>query len=183
MKIALFGGSFDPPHKGHIKIIQTALKQLDIDKIFVCPAFLNPFKKEFHAPPKKRLFWLKKILKKYPSVSICNFEIKREKPTPTIKTVFHLYKYYRAQKVYLIIGADNIESLNKWYRIERLKKLVKIVVVTRGNKKIPKSLQKLEVNVNISSTKLRKKIIKEYIPKEILKDVENFYSKEMNAKS
>ncbi len=177
MKIALFGGSFDPPHKGHIKIIKTIFKKLDIDKVFVCPTFLNPFKKEFHAPPHIRLHWLKKALKKYPGVSICNYEIKQKRPVPTIETVLHLYKYYQAKKIYLIIGADNLDSLDKWKRARKLKKLVKIVVVTRSNKKIPKNLQKLEVNVNISSTKLREKIIEKYIPKEILKDVKNFYSK------
>ena len=177
MKIALFGGSFDPPHKGHIKIIKLALKQLNIDRVFVCPTFLNPFKKEFHAPPEKRLFWLKKVLKKYPGVSICNFEIKQKKPTPTIETVLHLYKYYKAEKIYLIIGADNLDNFNKWKKAEKLKKITKLVVVTRGNKKIPKNLQKIAVNVNISSTKLRKKIVPKYIPKEILKDVEKFYEK------
>ncbi len=47
MKIAIFGGSFDPIHTGHIKIIKKALKELDIDYIILVPTYLNPFKKEF----------------------------------------------------------------------------------------------------------------------------------------
>lgn len=47
MRVAIFGGSFDPPHIGHEKIIQKALEKLDIDVLFVVPTYLNPFKKNF----------------------------------------------------------------------------------------------------------------------------------------
>jgi len=177
MKIALFGGSFDPPHKGHIKIIQMALKNLDIDRVFVCPTYLNPFKREFHAPPRLRILWLRKILKKYPGVSICNYEIKKNRPVATIETVRHFYKYFNVEKIYLIIGADNLKSLSKWKEYEKLKKSVTFVVATRGGEKIPKNLKKLPVNVNISSTKLREKPDKRYLPREIAEEVEKYYGK------
>ncbi|HHE07967.1 MAG TPA: ribosome silencing factor RsfS, partial [Chlorobaculum parvum] len=45
MKVAIFGGSFDPPHMGHQGIVQRAVEVLDIDKLIVLPAFLNPFKR------------------------------------------------------------------------------------------------------------------------------------------
>lgn len=47
MKIAIFGGSFDPIHIAHKKIVETALKELDIDKLIIVPTYLNPFKKDF----------------------------------------------------------------------------------------------------------------------------------------
>ncbi len=175
MKIVLFGGSFDPLHKGHIKIIQEILKKLNVDRVFVCPTYLNPFKKEFHAPPHIRLRWLKKVLKKYPSVSICNYEVKQNRPVATIETVRYFYKYFNVEKIYLIIGADNLDSLCKWREFDKLKRLVTFVVATREGKKIPKNLKKLSVNVNISSTKLRENPDENYLPREIVKEVKEYY--------
>ena len=61
MNIALYGGSFDPPHLGHVHVVHAALKTLDIDKIIVVPAFVNPFKSGTHAPAELRLKWLQEI--------------------------------------------------------------------------------------------------------------------------
>ncbi|DAB35050.1 MAG TPA: nicotinate-nicotinamide nucleotide adenylyltransferase, partial [Sulfurospirillum sp. UBA12182] len=55
MKIAIFGGSFDPPHKGHESIVNEALKTLDIETLFVVPTYLNPFKDSFVADERTRL--------------------------------------------------------------------------------------------------------------------------------
>ncbi|MBO7475437.1 MAG: adenylyltransferase/cytidyltransferase family protein, partial [Campylobacter sp.] len=54
MKIALFGGSFDPPHTGHEKIVRLVLANLNIDLLVIMPTFLNPFKEKFSAPPNLR---------------------------------------------------------------------------------------------------------------------------------
>ena len=61
MAIALFGGSFDPPHSGHITVIYEALKSLPIERVIVVPAYVNPFKSGTHAPASLRLQWLKTI--------------------------------------------------------------------------------------------------------------------------
>ena len=78
--IALYGGSFDPPHIGHKAIVE-ALDKLDyIDKIIIMPAFLNPFKSSSHAPSELRFKWLKEIFKDFRKVQIDKYElIKRDK--------------------------------------------------------------------------------------------------------
>ena len=63
MKIAIFGGSFDPIHIAHKKIVETALKKLDIDKLIIVPTYLNPFKKDFLFEPKERFKLLQKVYK------------------------------------------------------------------------------------------------------------------------
>ncbi len=75
MKIALFGGSFDPPHKGHDAIIKEALAKLDIDKLIIVPTFINPFKKGFFADEKQRFAWVNKLWGNLEKVEICDFEI------------------------------------------------------------------------------------------------------------
>jgi nicotinate-nucleotide adenylyltransferase len=55
IKVAIFGGSFDPPHKGHQNIVQRALETLEIDKLIILPAYLNPFKQNSLASAKQFL--------------------------------------------------------------------------------------------------------------------------------
>ena len=59
--IALFGGSFDPPHIGHKAVVEAVLKLKDVEEVVVMPTFLNPFKDSFHAPSDLRLKWLREI--------------------------------------------------------------------------------------------------------------------------
>ena len=79
MKIAIFGGSFDPIHIAHKKIVETALKELDIDKLIIVPTYLNPFKKDFLFEPKDRFKLLQKVFKDEKRVEICDFEINQKK--------------------------------------------------------------------------------------------------------
>ncbi len=175
MDIAIFGGSFDPPHIGHEEIIKKALANLDIDELFVVPTFLNPFKNRFFAPPNLRLEWIKKLLKCYKNTRLITYEVDQARSVPTIKTIKYLRSIYDLNEIYLIIGADNIRSLQKWQNYEELKKLVHFVVATRDNVEIPKGLQKLQIDVNISSTNLRDDLKKEYLPKVVADEIEQYY--------
>jgi nicotinate-nucleotide adenylyltransferase len=176
--IAVFGGSFDPPHIGHEEIIEKALKELDIETLFVVPTFLNPFKKTFTASSEKRFTWIEKLLLPYKNAKALRYEIEQNRPVATIETIRYLLKTYDIDKIYLIIGADNIATLSSWSEYKELKKLVNFVVASRDDIKIPKNLQKLNICANISSTKLRKNIEKKYIPKSIADDVIEYYTKE-----
>jgi len=189
VSIAVFGGSFDPPHIGHEEIIQKALQTLDIDTLFVVPTFLNPFKKSFVATSEVRYKWIKKLLLPYKNTEALSYEIEQNRPVPTIETIRYLLKKYDIDKIYLIIGADNIPYLNSWKEYNELKKLVHFVVATRDDIKIPKNLQKLNICANISSTKLREKmyklhynavLLKQYLPKSIANDVMKYYTKDKN---
>jgi len=175
MNIALFGGSFDPPHIGHEMIVQSALKELDIDKFFVVPTYLNPFKNSYNTFPFVRYTWLKKLFKDYPKVEVLNYEIEQKRAVPTIDTVKYLYKKYNINKLYLIIGDDNLQSLRKWKDYDKLEKMVTLVVATRYENKYPKNLKILQISANISSTKLRENLDTKYLPASISKDIIKYY--------
>ena len=177
MKIAIFGGSFDPVHIGHIKIIEEALKKLDIDKLIVVPTYLNPFKKSFAAPPKLRYRWLKKALFPYKKVDISLFEINNQRPTYMIEKVEYLKRRYCPSKIYLIIGADNLKDLHKWHKYKKLSHEVEFVVAKRERVKIPLKYKILNINVPISATQLRKKPIKRYLPKIVANEIVKYYRK------
>ncbi|QFR49970.1 nicotinate (nicotinamide) nucleotide adenylyltransferase [Sulfurimonas lithotrophica] len=153
--IALFGGSFDPPHTGHKAIVEAAQNLKEIDKVVIMPTYLNPFKSKSHSTPKQRLKMVKEMFDSYDKVEISDFEVLQKQKVPSIITVKHLLKMY--DKIYLIIGADNLESLHKWQDYDELKKLVTFIVAKRDNIEIPKKYITLDVNENISSTEIRKK--------------------------
>ena len=175
MKIAIYGGTFDPVHIGHEEIIKKALK-LDIDLLIVVPAFLNPFKKKFCAPPKLRLKWLKKVISKYKNVKLCDYEIRNKRSTYTIETVKYLKKRYKPKKIYLIIGADNLKDLHKWYKFKKLKKEVEFVVAKRKNFKVPPNYKTIDIDIPISATKLRKKPQKRFLPKIVANEIVRYYT-------
>ncbi|CAM2975167.1 nicotinate (nicotinamide) nucleotide adenylyltransferase [Helicobacter burdigaliensis] len=179
-KIAVFGGSFDPPHLGHLEIIKNALATLEIDRLFVVPTFLSPFKKNSLFSPQKRLFWLRCLQEelKEDKLSILDYEIRQNKPTPTIETIEFLSQKYHPKQIFLLLGSDQIQSLPKWHSYEKLKTKVEFVIIEREGYKIPASFRVLPMQkVQISSTQLREDLKKEqkellgYIPKVILQDL------------
>jgi len=177
MKVAIFGGSFDPLHVGHQEIIEDALKSLNVDKLFIIPTFLNPFKDEFFAPAYLRISWLKKVFDKNRQIEIINYEVNQNKPVPTIETVKFLQKNYTIEKIYLIIGADNFANLSKWHEYEELSKLVEFVVAARDEIILPEGLKKLAINVRISSSKLRSNMNSSFIPKPVAKEINEYYTR------
>ncbi|WP_298977243.1 ribosome silencing factor [uncultured Campylobacter sp.] len=100
MKIALFGGSFDPPHAGHDAAVKAILSGLKPDLLVIMPSFLNPFKKSFSAPPQLRLRWCRALWSDAPHVEVSDYEISQNRPVPTIQSVkFLLEKYGASGKI------------------------------------------------------------------------------------
>ncbi|MCR4942705.1 MAG: nicotinate (nicotinamide) nucleotide adenylyltransferase [Campylobacter sp.] len=175
MNLALFGGSFDPPHTGHDSIVKNALTHLNIDVLLVVPTFISLFKDEFSAPPELRFEWAKKLWGNLSKVQIDDFEILQNRPVPTIQTVRYFYNKFDVSKFYLIIGADHIASLKKWHEIDELKKLCEFIVAKRNHIKIPAEFKKLDIHEDISSSRIRNELNYDKIPQIIKKEVINFY--------
>ncbi|MDD3592963.1 MAG: nicotinate (nicotinamide) nucleotide adenylyltransferase, partial [Sulfurovum sp.] len=155
--IAIFGGSFDPPHKGHQQIVEKAVATLDIDRLVIVPAYLNPFKQNSLAPAKLRLQWCQTLFDPLKKVSVSDYEISQGKSTYTADTVKHFQKMYNVKC--LIIGSDNLGSLTKWHQYEWLNQQVIWVVATRKNSSFDTSMLrkwvKIELDETISSTHIR----------------------------
>ena len=141
------------------------------------PTFLNPFKSSYFAPAHLRLKWLKEAFGAFEKVAVSSYEVSQNQKVPTIETVNHLLKSY--EKIYLVIGADNLKSLKKWFCFDELKDKVTFMVASREKIEIPKEFIRLRVNENISSTTLRNKIDKNYLPKINAEEITQYY-KEKN---
>jgi len=177
VNIAIFGGSFDPPHIGHETIINRSLEVLDIDKLFVIPAFLNPFKQKYHFSPKDRFNLLKQLFKNK-QVEVLDYEIKQNNPTPTINTVKHIISTINPNNIYLIIGADNLSSIHLWQDFEQLKDLVSFIVISRDQKSLKNDIIQfkiINIDIKISSTELRQSRNLNFIPKKIQKKVQELW--------
>ena len=174
MRKAIFGGSFDPPHIGHLETIQQTIISLNIDKLIVVPTFLNPFKSKSEAPSYLRLKWLKEMTKEIPKVQVSSFEIDLNRPVPSIETVKH---FQDDDVTYFIIGADNLEKLSLWKNFKELDALVTWVVASRDKIEIPKEFITLNVNQDISATQLRQSINDAYLDESVAQEIINFYKK------
>lgn len=173
MSIAIFGGSFDPPHAGHVAIVESALAELPIETLYVVPAYLNPFKTKVHAPASQRLKWLEHLFSQEQKVVISDFELRQERPVPTIETIRHFRQIDPG--IYLIIGADNLDDLSRWHHFETLDSMVSWVVASRDGHAGSGMLRTLHTDVNVSSTELRAQKKPYLIPSSIREEVKNFY--------
>jgi len=175
--IALFGGSFDPPHIGHTAIVKALEKLNYIDKIIIMPTYLNPFKSKSHAPSELRFQWLEEIFKNSTDVKISRYEVNQDRAVPTLESVEYLLKIYT--KIYLVIGADNLASLELWNNYEKLKDKVIFLVASRDNIIVDSHFIQLKVDEKISSTELREKMDISKLPIECALKIKEFY-KEKN---
>ena len=167
-KIGILGGSFDPSHKGHLKISIEAKKKFKINKIIWAITKKNPFKSKNHFTLKKRIALSKKITKKYNFISVKFYEDKI-KSNKTIDLINYLMKKNNKAEMFLLMGADNIISFHRWHKWKIISSKCNILVFDRTNYK-SKSLKSVAFKklndkglkfikfkkANISSSKLRK---------------------------
>lgn len=134
-RIGLFGGSFDPFHLGHRRVLETALAAAALDRIHVIPARISPHKAdEPTATADER--WLMAVLGTLdePRARVERWEIDRSGPSYSIETArFARGQYGEAVELYWIIGADQLAHLHEWRRIGELVTLCRFLVVPRSD--------------------------------------------------
>lgn len=171
--VAIFGGSFDPPHKGHQQIVKNATQNLEIDRLLVVPAYLNPFKTSSLASASKRLEWCRTLFSNSNKVIVDDYEIRQGKSTYTSQTVKHFSMLYHVK--YLIIGADNLSALSQWHEFEALNAQITWVIVTREGYNLEvdglRDWKILTLNTPISSTKIREEQDASHVDTKIEKSV------------
>jgi|TARA_B110000196_G_scaffold172901_1_gene148449 nicotinate-nucleotide adenylyltransferase len=167
IKIGILGGTFDPAHKGHLKISIQAKKRFALKNIVWAITKKNPFKNESKSNLRNRTLFAKKLIGKNDYIKVKFYEDKIGS-NRTIDLIKHLNKDQKFE-IYFIMGADNLINFHKWYKWKSIIKECTILVFDRQGYKT-KSLKSVifnEVNkknltfinfkkVNISSSQLRK---------------------------
>ena len=130
--IGIFGGSFNPPHTGHLILAQRCRELLQLDKIIFIPAYIPPHKTHISlVDPKDRLKMLKLTIKGNPYFNYSDIEIKRKGNSFTYDTLLALQNKYTQSKLFLIIGMDNYNDFCKWKNYQGILNLCKVVVINR----------------------------------------------------
>ncbi len=181
MKIGIFGGSFNPPHKMHKEIVTELLKKKYLDKVIVLPTG-NQYNKKGLIDYEYRLDMLKIMFKNNKNVIISDYECKGE-----LKYTYQSLDYFRSVypdcEIYFICGTDNLSYIDKWRNSEYIINNYKILVIKRRGDDI-NALTRRYSNIivanikmkDISSTNIRNNILKD-LSKEIDKNVYNYIKK------
>ncbi|HTR42131.1 MAG TPA: nicotinate (nicotinamide) nucleotide adenylyltransferase [Pseudomonadales bacterium] len=134
-RFGLYGGAFNPVHLGHLLVAQAAVEELELDRLFFIPAFQSPFKQGTPpAPAEMRLRWLRLALAGKTNYAVDDQEIRRGGVSYTIETVRDYAKKFTHAKLFCLIGADNVPTLNKWAESTELAKLAEFAAIPRLGK-------------------------------------------------
>lgn len=133
MKIGVFGGSFDPIHLGHTRIINEAISNLHLDKMLIIPTKHNPWKEDSVANNQQRIEMIQIALKDSPKCEVCTLEIDRKdnQKNYTIDTIKELKNIYKNDQLYFIMGMDQASQFNKWKDAREISELVQLVAFKR----------------------------------------------------
>lgn len=131
-KIGIYGGTFNPPHIGHLLLAQGALEDLKLDKIIFMPGGNPPHKQKGDVIDKMHRFEMTKLLTKdNPKFSVSDFEVKKSSPSYTAETLGEFKKIYPECEIIFIIGLDSLYDIEKWYRPDIIFKRATVAVALR----------------------------------------------------
>lgn len=133
MRVGILGGSFDPPHIGHLLIAQDAIEALSLDRLLVVPAAQQPLKAVHPTSAVHRLEMSRRCFEGIPGIEVDPIEIERGGLSYMVDTAEAVFGRWPDAVRFLLIGSDVVSSLPRWHNVNRLLQLVHIVVLTREN--------------------------------------------------
>lgn len=143
MAIALYGGSFDPIHIGHLITATNAVENYNLDKVIFIPSHITPLKdRNLEASDVDRYEMIQRSIKNNPKFIVSDYEINNDGVSYSYNTVKYFKDTYQDEKIYFIIGTDRAKDLKKWYNIEELSKLVTFIFVARDDEKLEDIVEK-----------------------------------------
>lgn len=175
-KVALFGGTFDPVHYGHLQLAEWIKDKLQLDRVIFIPVRIHPFhKRQDIASPEHRLAMLQRAVSVYKNFEVNPIELEREDVSYTVDTLRTLQKTYPAAELYFLIGDDNLADFHKWKEPDEIRRLAKIVVFRRDGihkdvkRRYPDFIHLDNPLINISSSRIREylysgKKVDDFIP-------------------
>ena len=188
--IAIYGGTFNPVHIGHVNLLDSFIKKLDFDKVIVIPTNIPPHKQVNITADGQTRLEMCEVAFADKKIEVSDIELKREDKSYSFNTVSSLKEIYPNDQLFFLMGSDMFLSLESWYRYDDLKKLTIFCAAARNledRKLLEQHAEKLEQNgakaivvdidiIDISSAQIREKIMfgencAEFLPKEVEKIV------------
>ena len=131
MRIGIYGGAFNPVHKGHVKLAEEVKAKAHLDKIIIMPSGKSPHKSSHSLVDSTHRLEMCYLAFDGEDYIVSDLEIKREGKSYTVDTVTELKKIYPDDELYLIMGSDMLLCFDKWYRYEDILSMVTICATTR----------------------------------------------------
>ena len=123
-KMGLFGGSFDPIHKGHVSMALRLAQAMELDGVVLMPTFVPPHKiRETMASAAHRLAMCRLVADEHPLLQVSDLELKRGGASFTVDTLTALCEQYPDTQWYLLVGADMFTTLRSWHRFADIAKM------------------------------------------------------------
>lgn len=132
-RIGLFGGTFNPPHLGHLHLATQALKQAKLDEIIIMPSYIPPHKDATDLIEGIERLTLCGLTFADTRFTISDLELRRGGKSYTVETLRTLRDRYPSDELYLIIGSDMLLSFDKWYCYDEILSLCTLLVLSREN--------------------------------------------------
>lgn len=133
MNVGLFGGTFDPPHVGHLIAAQDACNALSLDRFLFIPAASPPHKLERNlTSPEIRSEMLRAALAGNDTFEICDIELRRSGPSYTVDTLRQLRAELPDATFFLLLGVDQIREFSTWREPDAIRRLAHVVMLTRA---------------------------------------------------
>ncbi len=170
MRIAIFGGSFDPPHVGHLLVAGDAHEQLSLDRLIFVPAATQPLKAgSAQASAAQRLEMVRLLADRDPRFEVSAVEVERAGLSFTVDTLAHFATVHPSAERFLLLGADVLGTFAKWKEPARIRQLARLALLERQANGEPQRLPdelagepavlRLRTRrVDVSSTEIRERV-------------------------
>lgn len=141
MKLLLFGGTFDPPHLGHIHNLEAAIRAVNPDLVVVVPAGIPPHKAAAHTSGEIRLKMCRCFRECFPNLVVSRWELDQEGKSYSIHTLEHLAQEYPKAEIYMAVGSDMLLSFTQWHRWKEILQRATLVCTSRQAGDDPQLIQ------------------------------------------
>ena len=192
MRIAIFGGTFDPVHNEHVNIVKSAKEQLQADKVIIIPTYIPPHKQgKQTSPAEDRLEMAKRAFSSIKGCEVSAYEINAKGTSYTYLTLQYYKEKYPNDELYFLVGSDMLKDFYNWKNPEIILSLADLVVCNREGEKVNFSVENIKfsskfkkkfkvieyVGKNVSSTKARALCafghdLKPYVPQDVIDYIE-----------
>ena len=167
MRLGIFGGSFNPVHRGHLRLAQFAFSELNLDRLYFVPSCETPLKSDRDLlPAPLRVKLLEKTLKAYPHLLVSTCEMERGGKSYTVDTLRYFHKQSgKDGQLYFLTGMDSLQNIEQWKSPETIFELCRFVAATRPGyawrrTKYPVIQMPFEA-LSISSSEIRNRLRKD----------------------
>jgi nicotinate-nucleotide adenylyltransferase len=162
VRLGIFGGSFDPPHVGHLLVVADAFEALRLDHLVFVPAGVQPLKVgQTAAGADDRLAMVRLLVGDDPRFSVDPIEMDREGLSYTVETLAAFAERHAQAERFFLVGADVLTAFGKWRDPGRVMRLATLVVIERAGEHgpVPEGAVRVETRrVDVSSTEIRERV-------------------------